>query len=182
MSTNFHEECVSHVIKIAEALDYIADGSVDKDDIEEQIEDITTEWQDALYDILEDADEDIDAYSLEGTDLLKEMTKKGIAPNESDIDNYNDLREQFQELKSIGASNLYEYFDDYLDVEYTIDSSGEYLGACIWIELGGPNVWVDTRHRVVNLAWGLERAEWGIRSKTADKIDAIFEEHFNDIR
>ena len=181
MSTNFHEECLLHTEKIAEALDYIADGLPDKDDIESQIEDIITEWQDALYDVVED-DEDIDVYELAEDDLLAEMAKRGVKPNESDIDNYNDLREQLKELKSIGASNLYEYFDDYFDVEYTIDSSGEYLGACIWIELGGPNVWVDTRHRAVKLAWGLERVEWGISSKTADIIDEIFEEHFNDIR
>lgn len=182
MNTKFHEECLSHVEKIAEALDYLADGLADKDDIESQIEDITTEWQDALYDALEDNDEDIDVYNLAVKDLIAEMFKAGVAPTENDIEEYADLCETLKMIERIGASNLYEYFDDYLDVEYTIDSSGEFLGACIWIELGGPNVWIDTRHNEVKLAWGLERAEWGLKSKTAEKIEAIFEERFNCIR
>ena len=183
MSTKFYEEeCLPRVKSIARALDYLCDNSVDKDEVEEQVDDIITEWQDALCEALEDADEDIDAYDLKGEELLEEMTKRGIAPNEDDLEEYNDLCDKLEELERIGASNLYEYFDDYLDVEYTIDSRGDYLGSCIWIGLGGPNIWVDTRDRVVNLAWGSEKAAWGIHSDTAEAIDEIFEEQFNCIR
>lgn len=183
MSTNFYEtECLPRVKAIAWELNYLCDNQVDKDDLESQIEDITTEWQDTLSEVLEDTDEDINAYDLKGGELLDEMVRRGIAPKESDIEEYNDLCEQFDELERIGASNLYEYFDDYLDVEYTIDSQGNYIGACIWVGLGGPSIWIDTRDRAVKLAWGGNKAEWSIYSDTAEAIDEIFEEYFNCLR
>ena len=183
MSKSFYEtECLPRVKAIAWELNYLCDNQVDKDDIESQIDDITTEWQDALSEVFEDTDEDINAYDLKGEDLLAEMSNRGIAPEERDIEEYNDLCEQLQDVERIGASNLYEYFDDYLDVEYTIDSQGNYIGACIWIGLGGPSIWIDTRDRAVKLAWGSERAEWGIYSDTAEAIDEIFEEQFKCLR
>ena len=179
MNTKFYEEeCLPRVKAIARDLNYLCNNSVDKDDLEKQIEDITTEWQDALYDALDDTDEEINPYDLEGEKLLDAMGKRGIAPTEEDIENYNDLCEQLETLEHIGASDLYEYFNDYLDVEYTIDSRGDYLGTCIWVGIGGPNVWIDTRDRAVKLAWGSERAEWGICSDTAEAINEIFEERY----
>ena len=179
MSTKFYEEeCLPRVKSIAQSLDFLCDNSVDKDELEEQIEEITTEWQDALHEALENTDEDINPYKLEGEELLTEMTERGIAPDESDIEDYSDLCEQLKELESIGASNLYEYFDDCFDIEYTIDGSGDYRGVCVWIAVGGPGIWVDTRDRVVKLAWGSDRAEWGIKSDTAEEIDEIFEERY----
>ena len=183
MSTKFYEEeCLPRVRAIAKELEYLCDNSVDKDELEEQIEDMVTEWQDALYDALEDTDEDINAYDLEGEALLAEMAKRGIAPEDSAIDEYNELCEQLKEVEHIGASSLSEYFDDCLDVEYTIDSRGNYLGACIWVGLGGPNIWIDTRDRAVKLAWGGERAEHSIASDVAEEIDEIFEEQYKNLR
>lgn len=183
MNTKFYEEeCLPIVKSVASNLDFLCDNSVDKNELETQIENITTEWQDALYEVLEDTDEEIDPYDLEGEELLNAMAKRGISPDESDIEDYNDLCEQLNELESIGASDLSEYFDDCFDVEYTIDSRGDYLGTCIWVGVGGPSVWVDTRDRAVKLAWGSERAEWGICSDTAESIDEIFEERYKCLR
>ena len=180
MNTRFYEEeCLPRVKRIASQLEFLCENSEGKEDIESQIEDTITEWQDILYDALEDSDEDISPYDLEADDLLEEMAKRGIAPTDEEIEDYKDLCEQLEELESIGASDLNEYFADCLDVEFTIDRRGNYLGACAWITLGGPNIWVDTRDRVVKLAWGSERAEWGITSDTAEAIDSIFEEEYN---
>ena len=55
--------------------------------------------------------------------------------------------------------SLYDYLNDALDYEFTIDSRKEYKSAKIWITLGGPNVWIDTAERVVKLAWGTDREE-----------------------
>ena len=131
MTTNFYEnECLPRVKSIAQSLDFLCDNSVEKDELEEQIEEITTEWKDALYDAL-GYDEELDVYSLEIDDLLNETEERAISPSESDIEDYNDLCEQLIELERIGASSLYEYFDDCFDVEYTIDSRGELLGVCV---------------------------------------------------
>lgn len=83
------------------------------------------------------------------------------------------------QLEGMNIEELYEYFEDYLDVKYVINDSGEYWGAYIYIELGGPNVWVDTIDHSVKLAWGGEKVEWGLSRKTVEKIDEIFEECCN---
>ena len=183
MNTKFYEEeCLPRVKSIAESLDYLCENSTDKDELEEKVEKITTDWQDALFEALQDTDDEINAYGLEGEELLSEMDERGVKPEESDIADYNDLCEQLRELENIGASDLFEYFNDCFDIEYAISGSGDYLGVCVWVAVGGPGIWVDTRDRAVKLAWGCERVEWGINSDTADKIDEIFEEQYRCIR
>lgn len=175
MSKFYEEECLPRVQSIARDLDFLCENAVDQDELEKQIEQIETEWQDELW----EASEGFDAYELTGEDLIQAMTDQGI---EIDAEEYRELCEQLARIESIGAADLYEYFDVFLDLEYTVSSSGEYLGACIWITVGGPGIWVDTREQTVNLAWGRERVSWSISSETANEIDTIFEEQYNCIR
>lgn len=78
--------------------------------------------------------------------------------------------------------SLYDYFEDFLDVEYIIDSSGNYTGSKIYITLGGPTVWIDTRAANVNLHWGSEQASHPIDFDVKDEIDSIFEEFYENLR
>lgn len=51
----------------------------------------------------------------------------------------------------------YDYLSDSLDIEYTISSNGEYLGARILVAFGGPNIWINTRScKVEGYWWGDE--------------------------
>ena len=59
----------------------------------------------------------------------------------------------------------FDYLHDALDIEYTVSSSKEYLGARVLVAFGGPNIWVDTRRGVVEGAW------WG------EKATAIFQDN-----
>lgn len=68
---------------------------------------------------------------------------------------------------------LYDYLNDVLDWEFTIDSQKEYKSAKIWVTLGGPNVWIDTAERAVKLAWGTDRAEYALDWDVCDEIDNI---------
>ncbi len=47
----------------------------------------------------------------------------------------------------------FDYISDVLDIEYTISSEGEYLGARLLVAFGGPNIWIDTRRQTVEGAW-----------------------------
>lgn len=78
--------------------------------------------------------------------------------------------------------SLYDYFTDVLDIEYTIDSRGEYLGAKIYVALGGPNVWIDTREGLVRGAWGTDHEESWIPCEILEEIDDIFREYYACIR
>lgn len=80
------------------------------------------------------------------------------------------------------SSSLFDYFADALDVEYTIDSRGEYLGARVYVTLGGPNVWVDTRRGEVGGAWGTDRESVWLPSEICDEIDSIFCEAYECLK
>ena len=80
------------------------------------------------------------------------------------------------------SSSLWDYFADALDVEYTIDSRGEYLGARVYVTLGGPNVWVDTRYGEVGGAWGTDRESVWLPSEICEEIDSIFCEAYESLR
>ena len=75
--------------------------------------------------------------------------------------------------------SIYDYLDDVLDFEYTIDSSKRYKSVKVYVTLGGPNVWIDTSNNTVQLRWGSDREEWCISSKAGEQIDSYFEELFN---
>jgi hypothetical protein len=70
--------------------------------------------------------------------------------------------------------DLYSYFNDVLDIEYTISSRGDFLGARIYVTLGGPTVWIDTREGYVKGAWGADREESWIPCEIVDEINEIF--------
>lgn len=57
-----------------------------------------------------------------------------------------------------GEFNAFDYLQDTLDIEYIVNSKGEYLGARVLVAFGGPNIWVDTRRGVVEGAWYGETA------------------------
>ena len=69
---------------------------------------------------------------------------------------------------------VYDYFYDALDVEYTYASTGELLGVRVYVTLGGPNVWVDTRAGEISGAWGTDRAAAWLPSEIASEIVDMF--------
>lgn len=77
---------------------------------------------------------------------------------------------------------MWDYFEDALDVEYTMNSRGEYLGARVYVALGGPNIWVDTREREIGGAWGTARESVYLDEATSNEIDSVFEEYFDALR
>lgn len=76
--------------------------------------------------------------------------------------------------------SLYDYLNDALDYEFTIDSRKEYKSAKIWITLGGPNVWIDTAERAVKLAWGVDREEYPLDWDICNEIDEIMQEIYEN--
>jgi hypothetical protein len=52
----------------------------------------------------------------------------------------------------------YDFLQDALDIEYVVNTKGEYLGARVLVAFGGPNIWINTRSGMVEGAW------WGTRA------------------
>ena len=66
---------------------------------------------------------------------------------------------------------LYDYFSDCLDVEYRCGSDREYRSACIMIACGGPNIYIDTATKNVELYWWTDRATYPLSYDAAEAVD-----------
>lgn len=80
-----------------------------------------------------------------------------------DIDDYTDddgnikcpeCDETFEE-NDTEQYTFYDYFEDCLDITYTVDSNREYQGVCVCVAWGGPNIYIDTNTKQVEAYWGL---------------------------
>ena len=74
--------------------------------------------------------------------------------------------------------SMCDYFTDALDVEYRIGSDREYRSVQVMIACGGPNIYVDTASKAVELYWRTDRAKYYLLSDTVDAIDECFRELF----
>jgi hypothetical protein len=72
--------------------------------------------------------------------------------------------------------------DEVLDLKFIVDSHAEYCGALIYVTLGGPTIWVDTRAYAVKGTWGTESAEWGITGDIAFELDVECGANWESIR
>jgi hypothetical protein len=119
---------------------------------------------------------------METRDELKRMCEN-IATDLKDLYDADYTEEEIEELEENGEpTSLWNYFDDCLDIEYTISSRGEYRGCRIMVTWGGPNIWVDTTRGEVFGAWWTDTATAWIPSEVCNEIDLIFEEYYNCIK
>lgn len=107
----------------------------------------------------------------------------GIRADLENIYNAEWTDEEREERENSGeACGLCEYLADAIDIEYTVDSHGNYIASRIYVTLGGPNVWIDTREECVKGAWGSGREESYIGPEISGAIDEIMEECYNRLR
>jgi hypothetical protein len=75
--------------------------------------------------------------------------------------------------------SLWDYFEGGVyDIEYRVNAEREYKSVRIMIACGGPNIFIDTAARAVELYWWTDRANYLIDADTCDIIDEYFEELF----
>lgn len=61
--------------------------------------------------------------------------------------------------------SAFDYVQDALDIEYIVNSKGEYLGARVLVAFGGPNIWIDTRRERVDGYWWGDSASVSFRDE-----------------
>lgn len=87
-----------------------------------------------------------------------------------DIDDLDDLNEV----------DIYDYFkNDILNIAYTIDGDLNYIGARIMITCGGPNIYINTNNKRVELYWWGDTAYAALSDRAVSAIDAYFEDEYN---
>lgn len=80
------------------------------------------------------------------------------------------------ELESL---SLWDYLNDVFDIEYRIGSDKQLRSVQIMVACGGPNIYIDTASKAVELYWWGDRASYHIDSDVCSEIDSIFEEIYN---
>ena len=93
--------------------------------------------------------------------------------------------EDIAECPHCGAENEYPHYmsvygfvDDALEIDVLCSLRGEYKGAKLCLTVGGPNVYVNTWTREVNLYWWCDSGSWQISEEAADAIDEAVSELF----
>ena len=83
------------------------------------------------------------------------------------------------EESELEAASIYDYFESALDIDYITNSKKEYKACRIMVACGGPNIYVNTWERKVELHWWNEHAEMGLTVDACNAIDEWAEEYFN---
>lgn len=86
--------------------------------------------------------------------------------NIADLDEYEQL-------------SLYDYLSDCYDIEYRCDGNREYRSVQIMVACGGPNIYLDTDSKQVELYWWSERATWPLSYDSVEALDEWAEEYWN---
>lgn len=72
--------------------------------------------------------------------------------------------------------DLLDYIGDVLDTEYILDSNFTLIGTRLFVALGGPTVWVDTRDNEVVGSWGTEKVVRWLPSEISEEINDLLVE------
>lgn len=75
--------------------------------------------------------------------------------------------------------SIYDYFDDMLDITYITNSQKEYIACRVMVACGGPNIYINTWDRKVELHWWTDHAEYYLTNTVCEAIDDCMEEYFN---
>ena len=91
----------------------------------------------------------------------------------------NDVNSLYEGKTVDECESLFDYIADSLDVEYTLNSQRELIGVRVYVTLGGPTCWIDTRNSEVVCAWGSDRWSAWLASEVCDEINSYFEDFLN---
>lgn len=163
---------------IADELESIYNGE-QAAEIEEQIDELTErkeELEDNLADLEDELADTEDNYTgSDRADVLEDIEKR-IQTTQDEITELETELESLEEKKD--TLSFWDYFNDVLDIEYTIGSSGDYRGVCLMVCCGGPNVYVDTNRGEVWGAWWTDKASVWLPSEICEEINGVFEEYY----
>lgn len=82
------------------------------------------------------------------------------------------------EESDLEAVGLWDYFEDVYDIEYRCGSDREYRSVRIMVACGGPNIYVDTASKRVELYWWMDRASYPLAYDAVDAVDEWAEEYW----
>ena len=79
----------------------------------------------------------------------------------------------------IEIATIGDYFDDFYDVDYIVGSDKKYKACRVLVAFGGPNIYVDTWEKQIQLFWWSNTATADIPYDLCEQIDEFFETLYN---
>ena len=79
----------------------------------------------------------------------------------------------------IEIADIGDYFDDYYDIDYVVGSDKKYKACRVLVAFGGPNIYIDTWEKQVQLFWWSDTATADIPYNLCEQIDEFFEAIYN---
>ena len=79
----------------------------------------------------------------------------------------------------IEIADIGDYFDDFYDVDYVIGNDKHYKACRVLVAFGGPNIYIDTWEKEVQLFWWSDTAIADIPDELCAAIDDFFETIYN---
>ena len=77
------------------------------------------------------------------------------------------------------VATIDDYFSDFYDVDYIVDSNKKYKACRVLVAFGGPNIYINTWNEQVQLEWWSEKAIADIPEGLCMAIDEFFETLYN---
>jgi predicted RNA-binding Zn-ribbon protein involved in translation (DUF1610 family) len=84
--------------------------------------------------------------------------------------------ETVNEVDDLEQLGIYDFLEDVYDIEYRIGSDRELRSVQIMVACGGPNIYLNTASKNVELYWGGERAWYPMSYDAAAALDEWAEE------
>ena len=81
--------------------------------------------------------------------------------------------------KAYNDSEMYEYFNDTLDINWLLNSDKTFKAVRLLVAFGGPNIWIDTETQMIEVYWWNDTFKLHIPSEIVEAIDEQFEEIFD---
>lgn len=102
-------------------------------------------------------------------------------------DNYNDNDNTYTcphcgetfNADNLEALTIYDYFNDIYNTEWRLDANREYKSVAFMVACGGPNIWIDTGSKQVELYWWSDSASYPLSYDAVNEIDNFAEELYH---
>ena len=91
----------------------------------------------------------------------------------------NDVNSLYEGKTVDECESLFDYIANAFDVEYTLNSQRGLIGVRVYVALGGPTCWIDTRNGEVACAWGTGKESAWLASEVCEEINSYFEDFLN---
>lgn len=85
---------------------------------------------------------------------------------------------QVHDVDNLESLGIWDYMEDILDIEYRCGSDREYRSVQIMVACGGPNIYIDTASKAVELYWWGEKAKYWLNSDAVAAVDEWAEEYW----